>query len=238
MKPVAANKSRMNGGSSTSSVKMRKNPVNIDGSVRDFFKRTNLDLAFIGLFFAVHSYHVQANEVTDAQHGGVVQQDLDKEVSSVMAHGNSNGTGQSEFGESIVEELAKYEDVHAVLFPWFAQIIGIFVYYFLSRFAHALPYTAVMFVMGFAMGFNIVHHDEYDVLDESLMTWMAIPGQLLLMVFLPGLLYIDAYHIDGKSGVFCIVCIFTPREFNCSRVLTLSHDTLQFIYSSSHSCSY
>ena len=212
MKPVAANKSRMNGGSSTSSVKMRKNPVNIDGSVRDFFKRTNLDLAFIGLLFAVYSYHVQANEevaaaavdmASDAQHGhgGVVQQDLDKEVSSMMAHGNTNGTVHNS-EESMVEELAEHEDahgaVHAVLFPWFAQIIGIFVYYFLSRFAHALPYTAVMFVMGFAMGFNIVHLDELNILDESMITWMAIPGQLLLLVFLPGLLYIDAYHIDGK----------------------------------------
>ena len=207
MKPVAVNKSRMNGGSSASSVKMRKNPVNIDRSVRDFFKRTNLDLAFIGLLFAVYSYHVQANEevatdmATDAQHGGVVQQDLDNEVSSMMAHGNTNGTAHNS-EESMVEELAEHEDahgaVHAVLFPWFAQIIGIFVYYFLSRFVHALPYTAVMFVMGFAMGFNIVHLDALNILDESMITWMAIPGQLLLLVFLPGLLYIDAYHIDGK----------------------------------------
>ena len=202
IKPVAVNKSRMNGGSSTSSVKMRKNPVNIDRSLRDFFKRTNLDLAFIGLLFAVYSYHVQANEeATDAQHGGVVQQDLDKEVSSMTVHGNTGTAHNSE--ESMVEEIAEHEDahgaVHAVLFPWFAQIIGIFVYYFLSRFAHALPYTAVMFVMGFAMGFNIVHLDGLNILDESMITWMAIPGQLLLLVFLPGLLYIDAYHIDGKS---------------------------------------
>ena len=201
---MGVNKSRMNGGSSASSVKMRKNPVNIDRSVRDFFKRTNLDLAFIGLLFAVYSYHVKANEVaTDAQHGGVVQQDLEKEVSSMMAHGNTNGTAHNS-EESIVEELAEHEDahghgaVHAVLFPWFAQTIGIFVYYFLSRFAHALPYTAVMFVMGFAMGFNVVHQDGLNILDESMITWMAIPGQLLLLVFLPGLLYIDAYHIDGK----------------------------------------
>jgi hypothetical protein len=204
IKPVAVNKSRMNGGSSTSSVKMRKNPVNIDRSLRDFFKRTNLDLAFIGLLFAVYSYHVQANEeATDAQHGGVVQQDLDKEVSSMTVHGNTNGGTAHSSEESMVAELVEHEDahgaVHAVLFPWFAQIIGIFVYYFLSRFAHALPYTAVMFVMGFAMGFNIVHQDGLNILDESMITWMAIPGQLLLLVFLPGLLYIDAYHIDGKS---------------------------------------
>ena len=140
IKPVAVNKSRMNGGSSTGSVKMRKNSVNIDRSVRDFFKRTNLDLAFIGLLFAVYSYHVQANEVaTDAQHGGAVQQGLDNEVSSMMAHGNNNDNGTANhFEESMVEELAEHEDahghgaVHAVLFPWFAQIIGIFVYFFLS----------------------------------------------------------------------------------------------------------
>ena len=55
-----------------------------------------------------------------------------------------------------------------------------------------------MFVMGFAMGYNIFHLG-LNLLDESMITWMAIPGQLLLLVFLPGLLYIDAYHIDGKS---------------------------------------
>lgn len=57
----------MNGGSSIGSVKRRKNPINIDRSVRDFFKRTNLD-------------------ATDAQHGGAVQDDVAKEVSSMMWH--------------------------------------------------------------------------------------------------------------------------------------------------------
>eukprot|EP00985_Skeletonema_marinoi_P020018 scaffold11699_cov139-Skeletonema_marinoi.AAC.7 len=161
----------------------KKKPINIDGRVR-------------GLFLAVYSYHAQASEVAAAEgHGGTTSQ------AEGAAH--ENPTGQGSYTESNTEFAheeahdSSHAAVHAVLFPWFAQIIGIFVYYFLSRYAHALPYTAVMFVMGFSMGYSMVHHKNMEtILKESLITWMAMPGQLILLVFLPGLLYIDSYHID------------------------------------------
>jgi F0F1-type ATP synthase assembly protein I len=176
----------------------KKKPINIDGRVRAYFNRTNLDLILIGLFLAAYSYHAQASEVAATEgHGGTTS----------LAEGAApeNSTGHDAYTESNTEFAheeahdSSHAAVHAVLFPWFAQIIGIFVYYFLSRYAHALPYTAVMFVMGFSMGYSIVHHKNMETtLKESLITWMDMPGQLILLVFLPGLLYIDSYHIDGK----------------------------------------
>ena len=176
----------------------KKKPINIDGRVRAYLNQTNLDLFLISLFLAVYSYHAQASEVAAAEgHGGTTSQ------AEGAAH--ENPTGQGSYTESNTEFAheeahdSSHAAVHAVLFPWFAQIIGIFVYYFLSRYAHALPYTAVMFVMGFSMGYSMVHHKNMEtILKESLITWMAMPGQLILLVFLPGLLYIDSYHIDGK----------------------------------------
>jgi hypothetical protein len=44
-------------------------------------------------------------------------------------------------------------EVHyAVLFPWFAQIIGVVIFYAGTRYFRALPYTAVMFFIGVLMG--------------------------------------------------------------------------------------
>jgi len=36
----------------------------------------------------------------------------------------------------------------AILFPWLTSLVGIVIYYVLSRYAHGLPTTAVMFLIG------------------------------------------------------------------------------------------
>jgi hypothetical protein len=72
----------MNGGSSIGSVKIRKNPINIDRSIRDFFKRTNLDIAFIGLVFA--GIRIMSKQPMHSMEE--VQDDVAKEVSSMMWH--------------------------------------------------------------------------------------------------------------------------------------------------------
>lgn len=51
-------------------------------------------------------------------------------------------------GEGTHEEVEEYEPVVALLFPWFIAVIGVMVYYVLSRTTPWLPYTAVMFVIG------------------------------------------------------------------------------------------
>ena len=40
------------------------------------------------------------------------------------------------------------EPAHAVIFPWFTEALGLVVFFLLSRTFEALPYTAVLFVIG------------------------------------------------------------------------------------------
>lgn len=77
----------------------------------------------------------------------------------------------------------------------FVEIIGVFAYYVLSRYVHALPYTAVMFIVGFLIGFS-VQRTETDAITFTAETWIGINGHVILLVFLPGLLYLDSYGID------------------------------------------
>jgi F0F1-type ATP synthase assembly protein I len=186
----------------------KKKPLNVDRCLRDYFNRTNLDLFLIGLFFTVYSSHyaTQASEVSDSTGG----QELDGAATTLADRLSENSTvgNQSEF------EQKESSSDDTVLFPWFAQIIGVLIYYFLSRYVHSLPYTAVMFVIGFAMGFSMVRHNgSENILRESWISWMNIPGQLLLAVFLPGLLYIDAYHIDGEFKVMQLMTSHTLNSF-------------------------
>ena len=96
-------------------------------------------------------------------------------------------------------ELAKaaeeghIEPVVAVLYPWFTQAIGIIAFFLLARYAHMLPYTAVMFLIGTLMGIGLKLANLTDQLTESLEVWHQIDGELLLVVFLPGLLFKDAF---------------------------------------------
>lgn len=84
----------------------------------------------------------------------------------------------------------------AVLFPWFAQLVGIFVYLIISRYAHGVPYTAVMFIIGALIGVSIAYIKDPTDITISAKQWAGINGEVILLVFLPGLLYLDAYNVD------------------------------------------
>ena len=150
-----------------------KQPV--DKRVRDYFLRTNLDLILLGVIVAGYSYHADA-ATTDVD-------------SATENHETSSLEHQVERAE------------HAVFFPWFSQVIGIVVYYVLSRYARAIPFTAVMFLIGLCMGIAVEFQTatkmkDMNVVSDSALTWMQISGELLLLIFLPGLLWGDAYGID------------------------------------------
>lgn len=144
--------------------------MSTDKRVRDYCFRTNIDLLLIGIIVAGYSYHVDAEAV------------------------DHNTTSTTENHEESQAEMAE----HAVFFPWFAQILGIAVYYLLSRYARAIPFTAMMFLIGMAIGaaVELGPEDARGVAAESAAIWMGIPAELLLLIFLPGLLYVDAYGID------------------------------------------
>jgi hypothetical protein len=50
--------------------------------------------------------------------------------------------------QAIIEAEREVEIPNVVLFPWFSLLVGVIAYYVLSRYLHALPYTAIMFMSG------------------------------------------------------------------------------------------
>jgi len=96
-------------------------------------------------------------------------------------------------GESESHEIPPY---HAVLFPSFCLTIGIVIYYLLSRYLQALPYTAVMFLLGTLMGIGVALLQNDDQLNESIRLWLNIDSEVLLLVFLPGLIFKDAIGLN------------------------------------------
>jgi hypothetical protein len=151
-----------------------KEQKTIDKRIQDYCLRTNLDLFLLCVFVALYSYRADAASTTS----DVNQETTDENVPIEVETG-----------------------VPTVFFPWFTQVVGIFVYYVLSRYAGAIPFTAVMFLIGLVIGVAVEeqggnNNEHLDVASESAAIWMSIPGELLLMVFLPGLLYVDAYGID------------------------------------------
>lgn len=148
--------------------------MSTDMRIREYCLRTNLDLFLIAIIVAGYCYYADAD------------------VAAADVHGT---TATAEAAESKAEVA-----VNAVFFPWFAQALGLVVYYVLSRYVRAIPFTAMMFLIGLAIGIGVEVGTSKRTIQsvpvESAATWMRIPGELLLVVFLPGLLYVDAYGID------------------------------------------
>jgi hypothetical protein len=91
--------------------------------------------------------------------------------------------------------------VTAVLFPWFAEIIGVLTFFFLARYCHHLPFTAVMFLVGTLMGIAVtIKGYAANELATSIVQWTNIDGHVLLLVFLPGL--VCAKYISRPLGIF------------------------------------
>ena len=113
-------------------------------------------------------------------------------VSGADANDTVNATVGGNANEGEVQEPAV-----AVLFPWFALAIGTFTYLFLLRFVRWLPHTVSMFAIGTAIGIATVRLDRTTILTESVHDWLNIDSEVLLLVFLPGLVAKDAMQLDA-----------------------------------------
>eukprot|EP00536_Pseudo-nitzschia_multiseries_P009374 jgi/Psemu1/258075/estExt_Genewise1Plus.C_2600019 len=110
--------------------------------------------------------------------------------------------GVEEFGTVTVHSEEEGEvhlhPAHAVLYPPFILTLGVMVYYCLSRYLHWLPYTAVMFLLGVIMGIvaaaeTILNtNSSTNYMHDTLFAWQGINSEVLLLVFLPGLIFKDA----------------------------------------------
>ena len=136
-------------------------------------------------------------------------------VSLLAGFVHANEEGNALEGEAFNNIEEQHEPVVAVLFPGFIGVIGVVVYYVLSRTAPWLPYTAVIFVIGMIMGIatSRMYPDHPNLLNESIFEyWMKIDGELLLVGFLPGLIFKDASsqntHLFQVAFGQCLVFAF------------------------------
>jgi hypothetical protein len=104
-------------------------------------------------------------------------------------------TAQEEQGE---EEHYEIEPAYAVLYPWFILAIGVVSYYTISRYAPWMPYTAVMFVIGTIIGVvTRTSSKDPNQLNISIeYFWMEIDSEVLLLTFLPGLVFSDSTSLN------------------------------------------
>lgn len=93
-------------------------------------------------------------------------------------------------------EGGEVEAGHAVVFPWFVEAVGLFVFFIMAKWFKLLPYTAVMFILGMVMGIGAVRAGNDDQLSQSISMWINIDSEVLLLVFLPGLLFRDALNVN------------------------------------------
>ncbi len=81
-----------------------------------------------------------------------------------------------------------------ICFLFVATAIGAVVGYLLSRFAPALPFTLVMFIIGVLLALW-EQYTDFHVLGESIDQWSHISPHLILYIFLPALLFGEAMQL-------------------------------------------
>jgi len=94
------------------------------------------------------------------------------------------------------EEEHEKEPHYAILYPWFVQALGVITFYCITRYFGVFPYTALMFLLGTLMGIFYDRFNGSDQLTTSIGMWENINSEVLLIVFLPGLIFYDAYTLN------------------------------------------
>ncbi len=118
-----------------------------------------------------------------------------------IIHRCSGGANVS-WQPQVAPKVEKYKEkeppkpYYAMLFPWFITALAVVVFYLLTRYLHSVPYTAALFLLGTIFGAAVARTTRYDQLTKSTLMWRNIDGELLLVAFLPGLLFKDAYSLN------------------------------------------
>ena len=85
----------------------------------------------------------------------------------------------------------------AILWPCLMLILGVGGYWFLSRYFSMFPITALMFLLGMVTGLvAAATRQSNNAFTQSALMWEDINPELLLMTFLPGLLFGDAFGLN------------------------------------------
>lgn len=143
--------------------------------------KTNLDLFLLGSFIAYSNGWVTAAATT---------------VTSLFIEQPSTAVEDEYASIMYIGEGADYTGYcYAILYPWFTQTIAILIYYVLSRYLQFLPYTAIVFLLGFVLGYGTTQN-PHNAIGQSALLWLGINGQVILLVFLPGLIFLDSFTIN------------------------------------------
>ena len=138
-------------------------------------------------------------------------------------------TVQNSTSSTTTNEDDYIHPVYALLYPWFTQTIAILIYYILSRYLQFLPYTAIVFLLGMTLGYLTTAHSE-NAIGKSATLWLGINGQVILLVFLPGLIFLDAITINvhlffqsfWQLIVFAFPMVLGECIFVCTHTSTLT----------------
>lgn len=131
---------------------------------------------------------------------------------------------------------------YAVIFPFVVQILGVIIFFLLKHFRIPIPYAACIFLLGTFMGAGAAKLQNPNQLAISIFFWNNLHPDVLLLVFLPGLLFRDAIEVNinlfvvsmnqifllaypmvlmGTGLVAAIVIYILPYAWNWSLSLTL-----------------
>ena len=150
-------------------------------TLQDQLINTNIDIVLLGILLALYNTSV-ASQLFDNEQ--------DTTVDSTPL------TLSSEENELYYDDIDENNNpVYAILFPFFTQILAIIIYYLISRYIKILPYTALVFLLGTIIGYVTNNNQEND-LAKSVNIWLGINGQVILLVFLPGLIFNDSFTIN------------------------------------------
>ena len=88
---------------------------------------------------------------------------------------------------------------NAVLFPFVFLALGALTMYLTSRYAPDVPYTVIMLCEGFLVDWwaSLSNSCPLNAMQDSLYQWSHIDGNLLLLVFLPALLFGDSISMNA-----------------------------------------
>ena len=150
-------------------------------TLQDQLINTNIDIVLLGILLALYNTSV-ASQLFDNEQ--------DTTVDSTPL------TLSSEENELYYDDIDENNNpVYAILFPFFTQTLAIIIYYLISRYIKILPYTALVFLLGTIIGYVTNNNQEND-LAKSVNIWLGINGQVILLVFLPGLIFNDSFTIN------------------------------------------
>lgn len=97
--------------------------------------------------------------------------------------------------EPALEVKAGPEHEVALCFMFVGLSVGSLITYLISRYAHSIPYTVVLFLIGIIL-IQCVLFFDFRVLGESVQQWSRIDPHLLLFSFLPALLFGEAMSLN------------------------------------------